>query len=309
MGYLVKELGYVRNLVEPCWFMKFEEDNDGKLQNVSQILLEVDGFIVTALPSHEKQVEDKLRGRFVFGKWDKGAAEYAGRRVRTFPDKVFIDQGKYIREQVRPVPLEKHRKQDRKARLNNSEFQLLRSAIYKVNWLAKESRPEMAGLASIMASRLPVATIDDIFTVNKCINHLHNTADRALIIWRFDPREMAFVVVTDAGGISIREGEEDADGLPVDATQGAWAVIATEHLPVGRERVRGSLLAWRSSKLKRKVFSSFGGEAQAMLQGVNEVDWLQVMVRDAVAHDVQLRDWRNSLSPPHACPSRRLPVA
>jgi len=34
-----------------------------------------------------------------------------------------------------------------------------------------------------------------------------------------------------------------------------------------------------------------------MLQGLNEVDWLQVMVRDAVTHDVQLRNWRNSLSP------------
>ncbi|CAE7298113.1 unnamed protein product, partial [Symbiodinium microadriaticum] len=297
VSYLVKDLGYVRNLVEPCWLMKFEYEADGKARNVSQILLEVDDFIVTVLPSHEKQVEEELRQRFTFGKWEKGAAEYAGRRVRTFHDKVLIDQGKYIREQVRPVPLEKHRKQDRKAVLNETEFQLLRSAIYKVNWLAKESRPEMAGLASIMASRLSVATIDDVLTVNKCINHLHNTADRALTIWRFDPKEMAFVVVTDAGGISIREGEEDADGLPMDATQGAWAVIATEHLPVGRERVKGSILAWRSSKLKRKVFSSFGGEAQAMLQGVNEVDWLQVMIRDAAAHDVQLRNWRNSLSP------------
>ena len=35
-----------------------------------------------------------------------------------------------------------------------------------------------------------------------------------------------------------------------------------------------------------------------MLQGVNEVDWLQIMIRDATVHDVQLRNWRNSL-PPH----------
>ncbi|CAE7211849.1 unnamed protein product, partial [Symbiodinium sp. KB8] len=276
-----------------CWLMKFEYDADGKA--VSQILLEVDDFIVTALPSHEKQVEEELRRRFTFGKWEKGAAEYGGRRVRTFHDKVLIDQGKYIREQVRPVPLEKNRKQDRNALLNETEFQLLRSAIYKVNWLAKESRPEMAGLASIMASRLSAATIDDVLTVNKCINRLRNTADRALTIWRFDPKEMAFVVVTDAGGISIREGEEDADGLPMDATQGAWAVIATEHLPVGRERVKGSILAWRSSKLKRKVFSSFGGEAQAMLQGVNEVDWLQVMIRDATV--IYMNDSSNAPSP------------
>lgn len=34
-----------------------------------------------------------------------------------------------------------------------------------------------------------------------------------------------------------------------------------------------------------------------MLQGVNEVDWLQIMYRDAVFHDVQLSCWRNSLSP------------
>ena len=32
VGYLVKEMGYVRNLVEPCWLMKFEADSDGKLQ-------------------------------------------------------------------------------------------------------------------------------------------------------------------------------------------------------------------------------------------------------------------------------------
>ena len=46
VGYLVKELGYIRNLVEPCWLMRFVE---AAACNVSQILLEVDDFIVTAL--------------------------------------------------------------------------------------------------------------------------------------------------------------------------------------------------------------------------------------------------------------------
>ena len=56
-------------------------------------------------------------------------------------------------------------------------------------------------------------------------------------------------------------------------------------------------MAWKSSKLKRKFFSTYGGETQAMLQGVNEVDWLQIMYRDATLHEVQLISWRNSLSP------------
>jgi hypothetical protein len=63
------------------------------------------------------------------------------------------------------------------------------------------------------------------------------------------------------------------------------------------QRVKASPMAWRSSKLKRKFFSTYGGETQAMLQGVNEVDWLQIMYRDATLHDVQLISWRNSLSP------------
>lgn len=54
---------------------------------------------------------------------------------------------------------------------------------------------------------------------------------------------------------------------------------------------------WRSNKLKRKVFSTFGGETQATLQGVNEVDWLQVTLRDAARRNEQLSFWRNSLSP------------
>ena len=74
-------------------------------------------------------------------------------------------------------------------------------------------------------------------------------------------------------------------------------ILTAEKLPEGKTPVRASPLAWRSSKLKRKVFSTFGGETQAMLQGVNEVDWLQVMYRDATKHDVQLSAWRDSLSP------------
>ena len=74
-------------------------------------------------------------------------------------------------------------------------------------------------------------------------------------------------------------------------------MLAAEKLPCGGQQIKASPIAWRSSKLKRKVFSTYGGETQAMLQGINEVDWLQVMYRDAVFNDVKLENWRCSLSP------------
>ena len=284
--------GYVRNLIEPCWYMKYDKGG----RNIAQVLVEVDDLIVSADEDVKASVKKQLCDRFVFGKWEEDAAEYAGRRIVSHGDHISVDQSKYILEQVHPVPLAKGRRKDGRT-LTDEEFSSLRSAIYEVNWVAKETRPELCGLASIMASRLPHATVSDVLVVNKSINHLRNTHGRPLKIWRFDPDQMSFLAISDAGGINTKDEEVDHEGLPADATQGAWIVLAAESLPVGTERIKASPLAWRSSKLRRKVFSTFGGETQAMLQGINETDWLQIMYRDAYKQDVQLKDWRYSLSP------------
>ena len=148
-----------------------------------------------------------------------------------------------------------------------------------------------------MASRLPQATVGDMMIVNRFVNHLRNTAHRPLTLWKMNPASAVFIVVSDAGGINAKTDSYDEEGLPSDTTQGAWMVLMAEKIPTGNERVKASPISWRSSKLRRKVFSTFGGETQAMLQGVSEVDWLQIMLRDSIHHDVELRDWRARLSP------------
>ena len=284
---------FVRNLIEPCWYVKYNEQNE----NIAQVLIEVDDFIVSSAPKEEASVKKLLTERFKFGKWEPNTAEYAGRKIQVLPDRILIDQEKYILEQLEPIMLAKGRRADKQSPLNESEFVAFRSCIYRINWVAKETRPEVSGLASIMASRLKHATIEDALIVNKAVNHLRNTASRAMILWKHGPREMTFIAISDAGGINTKAEELDEQGMPADSTQGAWMVLAAEALPVGSQRVRASPIAWRSSKLKRKVISTFGGETQAMLQAISETDWLQVMYRDAVWHDMQLKDWRNSLSP------------
>jgi len=70
---------------------------------------------------------------------------------------------------------------------------------------------------------------------------------------------MAFIVCSDAGGINTKGSEMvDEEGLPTDSTQGAWIVLAAEKLPCGGQQIKASPIAWRSSKLKRNVFSTYG---------------------------------------------------
>ena len=91
---------------------------------------------------------------------------------------------------------------------------------------------------------MPYATIGDILNVNKFVNQLRSTAERPLTIWRFHPDAMCFVVCSDAGGINVKGDTEvlDSEGLPTDATQGAWIVLTTSKLPEGVEKVKASQL-------------------------------------------------------------------
>ena len=108
--------------------------------------------------------------------------------------------------------------------------------------MAKGTRPEMCGMASIMASVCKWRA--DVLVVNKAMSHLRSTAARTLKIWVHDPHAMAFIAVSDAGGINTKQDETDEIGLPTDATQQAWMVLAAEALPVGAQRVKACPVAW-----------------------------------------------------------------
>lgn len=145
------------------------------------MLLEVDDFIIGVHSEYQCELNTKLTERFQFGKFAFGNESYAGREIVVKEDRIDITQEKYILEQLHPVPLSKGRKKDRNAPLQSHEFAAARSLLYKTSWVAKETRPEAAGMCSISASRLHVGTIEDIHLMNRMVGHLRSTAQRPLI--------------------------------------------------------------------------------------------------------------------------------
>ena len=79
-------------------------------------------------------------------------------------------------EELKTVPLDRGRRSLKSNPLTPSEFTLLRSGVYRLNWVAKETRPEISGTASILASRLNEATIEDVLTHNKAVQLMRDTA-------------------------------------------------------------------------------------------------------------------------------------
>lgn len=139
-----------------------------------------------------------MKQRFQFGKWEESEADYAGRHVRVEHNRVVFDQEKYILEKLHPHKLPRGMLADKKQMLQGDDFEAHRSLLYKVNWVAHQTRPEAAGVVSILASRLKQATVHDLWCLNKMVSYLRNTAQQTLVLNKFDNQKMLFITAFGA---------------------------------------------------------------------------------------------------------------
>jgi hypothetical protein len=290
----LKKIGLRRSLPDPCIHVK--HDSKGKIEAL--VLIEVDDFLIaTRNEDVQKEIKEKLQRRFLFGKCERDEADFIGRKCKKTHAEVRMDQEKYILEKLEAIPLSKGRRSNKDEPLTEEEFKLFRSMLYRVSWVAHQTRPEASGTVSILSSRLHSARIRDVVDLNKMIGHLRSTSSQGLRFKQFKPEEMTFIGVSDAGGVDGEIRVRDDRGLPEDPVQGAWMVLASSLLPAHDQRIPISVLSWRSSKLKRRVTSTMASETISLSQCLGEVEWLQVFYRDLVFDDVKVFDWRRSIAP------------
>ncbi|CAK9058244.1 Retrovirus-related Pol polyprotein from transposon RE2 (Retro element 2) (AtRE2) [Includes: Protease RE2 [Durusdinium trenchii] len=284
------ELGFQRSLLEPCWYYK--RDNRGDIE--AMILVEVDDLNVAARSDVKEWILKELSERFLFGKMEHDEADFAGRHVKVLPDRIEMHQEKYILEKIQPVKMTPGRKAEKADQLTSEEFELFRSMLYRIAWVTHQTRPEAAGVVSILASRLKEATIHDVCCLNRLAAHLRNTAQQVLTIHSFKTEDMVLIAASDAGGVDSLPPSPDS---AIDNVQGAWVIMAAGRMPSASQNTKVSILSWRSSKLRRRVASTLASEALAFSQALAEVEWVQIMIRDVMYGDVLRRDWMQSLNP------------
>ena len=95
-------------------------------------------------------------------------ADFAGRHVKRVDNKILMNQKKYILEKLEAIKVPRGQKSDKIRLLNEEEFEIFRSMLYKVHWVAHQARPEDSGIVSI--SRLKAAS--NPFGVREQAHHL-----------------------------------------------------------------------------------------------------------------------------------------
>ena len=144
--------------------------------------------------------------------------------------------------------------------------------MYKISWVAKESRPEASGFASILAQHLKAPTVSDVLIANRVVKFLRSSASQCLTIWRHDPRNLRVISVSDAGGIG---GPPTENGENVQNAH--LTMVADDGV---RQGVRVSVLSTQRLREKRS----------RCLRPLADAEWAQIMIQDILDQTVTVRD-------------------
>ena len=97
---------------------------------------------------------------------------------------IVVNQENYIQEKLFEINLEKQRKKKRYTFCDEKEITQLRASVGALAWLAKESRPDIAGRVALLQQVFPRPRIKDIIEANS-ITH-HSGSPEATFQWHQD---------------------------------------------------------------------------------------------------------------------------
>ena len=126
----------------------------------------VDDFLWGGTKRFKEEVVEKTKETFEISKEDKGNLRYIGLDLKQSTDKITVSQKKYI-QGLEPIQLEN--RFGKEEELNKKEKRLLRGVVGQLNWIAFQTRPDVAFDACNTAVSLKDATIKDIKSANKSI--------------------------------------------------------------------------------------------------------------------------------------------
>ncbi|CAK9031061.1 Copia protein [Durusdinium trenchii] len=150
----------------------------GKELTAGYMVIEVDDIIEAGGPEHQKLMA-KVEKLLTFGKieelYSSEGTSYAGRYLRQLEDYSFVaHMEEFIYTRLEPITMARKvlKKDADRIPLNEKEKTQLRGLIASLNWVARESRPDAAAGASILASAFPEPKFSHILQANDLVRHL-----------------------------------------------------------------------------------------------------------------------------------------
>ena len=223
----------------------------------------------------------RLKNRFPYRKWRIQAGEFCGLHYSQDPHSFEIQAGQSsFAQNLRPATLPKHRKMRRNAHLDPKEISVLRGINGSLNWLASQSRPDIAAQTSLSQQSFPSPTVHHLLEANNVIKRAKQFADLHITFKSIPLHNLRLCCHSDAAFANL--GPHTQAGYIVGFTD--------DQLDQGAESP-WSPAVWKSFKLSRAVGSTLAAEAQAMVAATGTLEWMALMMSEAIEGIDDVREY------------------
>ena len=202
-----------------------------------------------------EEVYAKLRGRFVFGKWQKHHGKYSGKVVEqdisTY--EVTYHQIPDIEASIRTVTLAKEQQvMSPDSLIDASVAAELRSIVGSAAYFARESRPDIAGEAAICQGMFPRPMIKDLAVMNRMFKKLIQRPVKITYRYVNEPR---WLLQSDAAWANVVQQGLREETCEVEKVlgQAGWIVALTSKEGEDGVDTTFNLMGWRSHHIDRHV--------------------------------------------------------
>ena len=173
------------------------------------------------------------------------------------------------------------RRSDKKSETTDGEKRQLRAVWGSINWVQRESRPDVSALASLGMGSLNHSTVQDLCDANVAVERLKAEPFLGIKLPHISFHQVRWATVQDASWANAAE----------DHSQGAFLVGATSPGLWNNLPSPFALLSHKSHCLKRKCSSTLAAETQIMSEALAEVEWIRGLFEELTNPKFSIVEW------------------
>ena len=178
---------------------------DNKIVGI--ICVYVDDFLWAGTDYFRKNIVDKLYDLFLIGDEASASFRYVGLNISTdCSNNITIDQNMYA-SALLPVKISSERSANKSSALSDSEKDEYRAVIGQLNWLATQTRPDIAFETCDLSVSLKKATVNELLRLNKLVCRVKNTPLKIVFPQMSSIESCRLVGYADASFANLCEGK------------------------------------------------------------------------------------------------------
>ena len=208
-------------------------------------------FVGVEQNSFEVRIIKLIKQSFQISLEELETFTYLGLNVQQTCNYIKIDQDSYIQE-LKEVVISQERRKDKFAQLNKDEARQLRGLAGQLNWIASQTRPDIAYNACEVNVSIKDATISDLMQANKYVRKVKSESSSIKIVNLENLENCSLVYFSDASFANLKG----------NSSRGGFIIF------LYRSENLFSPIAWKSFKIKRVVKSTLAAETLALEQAL-----------------------------------------